>query len=310
MGRPVRLESAGTNPSDVLGQALKVVEGAPGLPTLTAVAAQLRLAERRLVDPLLPAWLRTARHVDDPQWRPYLDARAALIRSRVHALTQAAASSRPAWATHLGDEPPDPAEHGEWLRHLPAVAAYRDQYQVTNEDSEHPLGPYPQRGRSGHRAYWIAAASLLALRGTRTDPDRSRGRLAADRYRTLGTDEQARIATELAERLGTDWFGDIRDPAADADQPLYRDHLASLLVEHGYLDEPVSELAATQVLRTPNAPARTGQRQERQSHKVQPRPQSVPAVRRTEAPRRQPKTPIPQPPQVSPNQPRGPRPSR
>jgi conjugative relaxase-like TrwC/TraI family protein len=305
-----RLESAGTDPAEVLGQALTVIEVGPSLPTLTAVAAQLRLAVRRLDDPRLPAWLRTVQHVDDPEWRHYLRTRAELIRSRVDAITHATASARPAWAAQLGDEPTDPAQHGQWLRHLSAIAAYRDQYQVTDDDPQHPLGPYPERGRVGHRAYWIAAASLLALRGTRTDTDRSRGRLAADRYRILTADEQARIATELAERLGTDWLGDARNPAADADQLLYRDHLAAILVEHGHLDQPAPEPAAVQVSRSPNVPARTGQRPQPRGREGQPRPQPEPAARRTEAPKRHPKAPIQQPPQARQEQQRGPRPGR
>jgi hypothetical protein len=201
-------------------------------------------------------------------------------------------------------------ERGEWLRHLATIAAYRDQYQVTDEDPGQPLGPYPERGRVGHRAYWIAAASLLALRGNRTDTDRSWGRLAADRYRTLDTDEQARIATELAERLGAHWLGNVRDPAADADQPLYRDQLAAILVKHGHLDEPASGHGAAQGSRIPSAPARAGQRQDRQSRTAQPRPQPAPAARRTEAPRREPTAPIQRPPQAPPEQPRGPRPGQ
>jgi conjugative relaxase-like TrwC/TraI family protein len=305
-----QLESAGADPAERLGHALAAIEAGSGQPALTAVAEQLRLAARRFDDPSLPAWLRTDHHVDDPQWRPYLDARAELIRRRVDALAQAAASTRPPWATQLGDELIDPAEQAEWLRHLSAIAAYRDQYQVTDEDPEHPLGPYPERGRVGHRAYWIAAASLLALRGTSADSDRSRGRLAADRYRTLDTDEQARIATELAERLGPDWLGDARDPAADADQPLYRDHLAAILVEHGHLDELASEAVAAQVSRNPNTSTRSGQRQHRQGRKAQPRPQPAIGARHIDTPKQQPKAPIQRLPQTPPDQPRGPRPSR
>ena len=307
-----RLESAGTDPGAVLGQALAALEADPSRPTLTAMAAQLRLAARRLDDPHLPAWLRTVQHVDDPHWRPYLDTRAELIRRRVDALAQAVASTQPAWAARLGNEPADPAERGQWLRHLSAIAAYRDQYQITDQDPEHPLGPYPERGRVGHHAYWIAAASLLALRGTSADSDRSRGRLAADRYRTLDTDEQTRIATELAQRLGPDWLGDVRDPAADADQPLYRDHLAAVLLEHGHLDAPAPEPTGGQDPRIPSAPARTGQRQDRQSRKARPRPQPQPqpGARRTETPRHRPKAPIQRPPQAPPDQPRGPRPGR
>jgi len=305
-----RLENVGADPAEALGEALAAVEAGPGQPTLNAIAAQLRLAVRRLDDPRLPAWLRTGHHVDDPKWRPYLDTRAELIRNRVDALTQVVATTQPTWAAQLGDEPTDPAGHEQWLRHLSTIAAYRDQYQVTHDDPSHPLGPYPERGRVGHRAYWIAAASVLALRGTRTGTDQSWGQLAADRYRTLGAAEQERIGTELAERLGPDWLGDVRDPAADADQPLYRDHLAAVLVQHGHLDEGAPEPIAAPDSRTPSAPARAGQRQERQSRKPQPRPRPEPGARRPEAPRPQPKAPIQRPPQTPPDQPRGPRPGR
>jgi conjugative relaxase-like TrwC/TraI family protein len=305
-----RLDHAGTDPADALAEALNVIEYSPDQATLNALAAQLRVAVRRLDDPHLPAWLRTAQPVEDPQWRPYLDTRAELIRHRVDALAEATVTTRPAWTTYLGGEPTDPAERETWLRHLSTLAAYRDQYQVTDDDPDHPLGPYPERGRVGHRAYWIAAASLLTLRGTGTDADPSWGRLAADRYRTLTSDQQARIATELAAQLGPDWLGDARDPAADADQPVYQDHLATVLVAHGHLDEPSTGPADSQLERTPRAPSRAKQRQDRQGRGAQPRQQPAPGPRQAEAPLRQPTTPIQRPPQAPPDQQRGPRPGR
>jgi hypothetical protein len=304
------LERAGADPAEALGQLLAAIDASPEQPSLAAVAAHLQLAERRLEDPLLPAWLRTGRHVEDPEWGRYLDTRAHLIRSRVDALARAAVTARPAWAAQLGGEPTDPAEREQWLRHFAAVAAYRDQYQVADEDPEHPLGPYPERARVGHRAYWIAAASLLALRGNRTGADRSRGRLAADRYRTLGAEEQTRIAAELAARLGSHWLGDSRDPAADADQPLYRDHLAAVLVERGHLVEAAPDPAAAQRSPAASAPARTVRWQQRQSRMAQPGSQAEIGVRRAQAPKRQPKAPIQRPPQAPPELPRGSRPGR
>ena len=305
-----RLDHAGTGPADALTEALTVIEHSPDPATLTTLAAQLRIAARRLDDPHLPAWLRTAQPVDDPEWQPYLDTRAELIRDRVDALTDAATTTRPAWTVHLCAEPTDPAEDETWRHHLSTLAAYRDQYQVTDDDPDHPLGPYPERGRAGHRAYWIAAASLLALRGTHTDTDPSWGRLAADRYRTLGADQQTRIATELAGQLGPDWLGDAHDAVADADQPVYQGHLAVLLVEHGHLDEPVAGPADSQIERTPRAPSRAEQRQDRQARGAQPRRQPAPGPRQAQAPRRQPTTPIQYPRQGPPDQPRGPRPGR
>lgn len=306
-----RLESAGADPAKALGQAFAAIDARGEKPTLAAVAAKLQLAERRLTDPLLPAWLRTGRYVEDPTWREYLDTRARLIRSRVDGLARAAATTRPAWAEQLGQEPANLSEREQWLRHLAVVAAYRDQYQVFDEDPKHPLGPYRERGGVGHRAYWIAAASLLALRGTRTNADRSRGRLAADCYRTLEAEEQARIGAELAARLGSDWLGDMREPATDADQPLYHHHLAAALIEHGHLDGVAADRVAAQSSRNPSAPTRTARRPERRSDMGQSRTQSGPGARRAEAPMRQPRTtPIQRPPQAPPDQPRGPRPGQ
>jgi hypothetical protein len=305
-----RLENAGADPAGVLREALAVIGTGPLQPTLTALATQLRLAERRLDDPHLPAWLRAARPVDDPEWHAYLNTRARLIRRRVEEVAHKAATTRPAWTRDLGDQPTDPAGREQWLRHLAVIAAYRDQYQVQGDDPDHPLGPYPEHGRVGHGAYWIAAASLLALRGIRESTDSSWGRLAADRYRTLRADEQARIGTELARQLSSDWLGDLRDPATDADQPVYRDILAAILVEHGHLDEPGSEPVVGRVPRLASASARTRQRQDRQRRATKPHPQPESSARRTEAPQHQHNSPTQRLPQIPPDRTRGPRPGR
>ena len=305
-----RLEHADIDPATALAEAHTAITRDTNPVTLTTLAEHLRLATRRLDEPHLPAWLRTARPVEDPQRRPYLDARADLIRDRVEALAEATATTRPAWTEQFGAEPTDPIEHENWLRHLATMAAYRDQYRITDDDPDHPLGPYPERGKVGHRAYWIAAASLLALRGTTVENDPSLGRLAADRYRTLPADEQARIGAELADQLGPDWLGDARDPAADADQRVYQDQLATVLVEHGHLDEPAPERDSGQEPHTSNVPARAKQRQNRRSSAPQPRQQPASAGRRAEEPRRRPTAPVQRPPQAPPDQPRGPRPGR
>lgn len=299
-----RLEEASIDPATALADALAVLESANGQATLSALAGHLRATVRRLADSRLPAWLRTSQPVTDPAWKPHLDTRAELIRRRIDALAETAAATRPAWTARFGDQPTDAAQREQWLRHLAALAAYRDQYQVTDDDPDHPLGPYPERGRVGHRAYWLAAASLLALRGTAVTEDISRGRLAADRYRTLDAEQQTRITSELAERLGPDFLGDARDPSADVDQPVYRAHLAAILTEYGHLGAPASSVTNGQAARVSGAPAHA---QRRRGRSVQLRPQPTPTVRLTKMPKHQPKTHISRPQQAPPDPPRGPR---
>jgi hypothetical protein len=296
-----RLEQTGTPPAAVLADALATVEASPRGSTLIGLAAQLESVADHIDGPLLPAWLRTAPSLKDQQWRPYLDTRAKLIRHRVDQLAQTAASERPAWTAHLGPEPTDPSERENWLRHLTTIAAYRDQYQVTDDDPNHPLGPYREHGRAGHRAYWIAARSLLALRGARSNVDPSWGRLAADRFRTLDTEEQNRMATELAKRLGRDWLGDVREPAADADQPLYHEQLAAILVEGGQLDLPE---------RVPRTTSVRGRAKQRDGRSTQPGHQPTSGIRRAQVQNGQPNTQTWHPDQRPPQQPRGPMPGR
>lgn len=301
-----RLEESGTGPEAALSEAVRTVAGAPGRETLTALAGHLGMAVRRLDTPQVPAWLCVARHLEDPAWRPYLASRAELIRRRVDALTEDATSTRPAWTRHLGDQPDDPVEREQWLRHVSTLAAYRDEYQVTEDDPECPLGPYPGRGRAGHEAYRVAAASLLALRGPRTHGNAEWGRLAADCFRSLDADEQRRIACRLAEQLGPHWLGDVRDPASAGDQPAYRDRLAVILVERGHLYEPASVPAdGPAENQPPVAPAM--QRRARQGRGARPRSEPSSGIRRAAAPTRQPTPPTQRPPQPAPDQPPGPR---
>ncbi|MBR7827576.1 relaxase domain-containing protein [Actinospica sp. MGRD01-02] len=259
-------------------------------------------------EPRLPAWLRSAPPTVDAEWQSYLDARAGLIRRRIDGLVEAAVSRRSAWAACLGEEPEDLDERGQWLHHVSTIAAYRDQYRVSEDDPAHPLGPYPERGRTGHRAYWIAAESLLALRGSQTVNDGSRARLAADRYRTLERADQERIAAELVAQLDDDWFGDVREPAADADQPVYGEALEAALVAHGHLDASGAWPAVDQQAGSRNGPMRGRQQQGRHRRTQQPRAGMPRTSTRTEAPQRQVAEPIQRPPQAPSTQPRGPRP--
>jgi conjugative relaxase-like TrwC/TraI family protein len=289
-----RAEDLGLDPAQILHDAVdrRALRAAPASLTQTIALDIHRhldaLAGQTPDRPHLPAWLRTGGLVDDPQWQPYLDARVELIRRRIDNLTQEAESARPAWTAHLGEQPTDPAERERRRRHLSTLAAYRDQYQVTDDDPNHPLGPYPERGRAGHRAYWIAAASLLALREARPDTEVSWGRLAADRYSTLNADEQTRIAAELVARLGPRWLGDPKDPAADVTQPVYRADLAAVLVEHGRLEELASAPPNGPVAPAASLAVRAKQRKKGQHHSARPHSQSVVGFQQADTPPPQP----------------------
>ena len=301
-----QLELVGAEPRAALANSLDHVRTRPGGATLTALAEQLQSAAHDSDGRPLPTWLRTARPIAAPHWRSYLDARAKLIGRRVEQLTRTAASERPAWTEHFATEPADPAEREAWLSHFSSIAAYRDQYRVTDGDPDHPLGPYLESGRVGHQAYWVAAASVLALRGANPNADPSWGRLAADHYRTLDADQQHRIATALAERLGRDWLGNKREPAVDADQVVYHRQLAAILVEHGHLD--VAEPSAYK--RVPRAPSTRGHAKQRRDRSAQVVPQPMNKSRQAELPTRPPNIrPLP-PPQLPQDKPREPRPRR
>jgi hypothetical protein len=144
----------------------------------------------------------------------------------------------------LGTRPADPERACEWRLHVGVMAAYRDQYKITTDDPRQVLGPYAERRRAGHRAYWHAAESILAARrlsglepanGASAD-DRARAQMAADIYRGLPDDERAGIASAVATASGPLWLGDPADPDEHAAaQPAYAPRLVTLLVARGHL---------------------------------------------------------------------------
>lgn len=114
----------------------------------------------------LPPWIDAPRpaHSDShnpSDWDTYLNQRADLIKHRVKHLTDAAGTDRPAWTKAFGNAPPNPQEHATWLHHLGTAAAYRDQHHITDNNPDHPIGPYIERGHAGHDAYQHAARAIL-----------------------------------------------------------------------------------------------------------------------------------------------------
>jgi conjugative relaxase-like TrwC/TraI family protein len=180
----------------------------------------------------------------------YLDDAANLITARVRALASNAERDQPAWATLLGQPPPDSTQREQWRHHVAIIAAYRDQYQITTDDPRQVLGPYPEPGHAGHTAYWHAVDSVVAARRVAglepaiatQQPDLVRAQIAADIYLILPDAERSAIATTMSARLGPLWFGN-HSHADDhaATQPAYASHLSAVLTEKGHLPVPAHQ---------------------------------------------------------------------
>jgi hypothetical protein len=281
------------------------------LPALT-VAVRTVAATAHSAGTGLPPWLRrTPEDLVDPDWRPYLDQRTDLIEQRVTDLAEQTAAARPAWTRQLGDEPEDPAARAIWLRQLGVIAAYRDHYQVQDDDPTHPLGPYVETGRAGHAAYWHAAGAALAMHGIAPHDDPTLGAVAVDLYRALPPEQQADIAERLVERLGPHWYGDRHQPANDADQPAYRTQLTALLASDGALSDVVEP--GTTITGQPQPDQASNGRPTRRRPPAGQRPTSArrptPLSEQPPSPATRPRPqPTQRPPQPPPEPGRGPRP--
>jgi hypothetical protein len=175
----------------------------------------------------------------------YLNDAATLITTRVAELADAAIRHRPPWMLALGHPTDNLAHEHQWQGHVAIIAAYREQFKVTTSDPRRILGPYPEPGHPGSKAYWQAAESVLAARrlaGTdpapeTTTPDAQvQAQLATDVYRALPEGERAAISREMASRLGGMWFGNHAEPDEDAAiQPVHAAALTRTLTEHGHM---------------------------------------------------------------------------
>ncbi|MFC1407132.1 MULTISPECIES: MobF family relaxase [Streptacidiphilus] len=293
----------------------------------------------------LPGWVAAPQHhpAMDQAHRTYLDDRAQLIADRMTALAERVTTSRPDWSQSLGHAPADPAARTVWTQHLATIAAYRDQYQVTDDNPAQPAGPYIEQGRHGHTAYWAAAASALAARqlsrtgtvptSTTPTPDTTaRGRLAADVFQTLTPEQQQTVINDIATRTGATWLQ--HTPVADSAALRFVtvvDPLTTVMTEHGHLtpeSRPAPADTTAPSTAEPSAAAepsladrrRAGRAAERAAHRdqVQARngrtvrsntPTPRPAQPQQSAPRtdrRPEQPPIQQPPRQRPDQ-QGPR---
>jgi hypothetical protein len=187
-----------------------------------------------------------------PDAHPYLPAAARLIEQRVDQLAIKTLGESPAWSQALGEYPDDDAAGREWVRQVGIVAAYREQYEITDNDPARPLGPYQEPGQDARPAYWDAAAAITTARqlahptrqdmiaeavyritdtgAARSDEQAADERartaarnrfiahdIAVDTYLALPEDERARIVTSMITRRGNLWYGPTPDTHPDTE---------------------------------------------------------------------------------------------
>ncbi|WP_230953406.1 MobF family relaxase [Propionibacterium freudenreichii] len=88
----------------------------------------------RLIAGLIP----TADGPMDPGMRQALIERQELIEQRAATLLDTALDQHEPWTTQLGTKPTEPRKQAAWLKAARTIAAYRDRYQIT--DDQNPLG--------------------------------------------------------------------------------------------------------------------------------------------------------------------------
>jgi hypothetical protein len=273
------IENTGT-PAET---ALAELAGRATLHQLLQHAQQQALAHIRAASgpAELPSWVsRIPRSTAaDPVHHQYLTDSAALIAARVSALADRVTETRPDWTRTLGKAPQDPVSRAQWQRHLAVVAAYRDQYKVTDDNAAQPAGPYIEKGRAGHDAYWQATAAALAAHHIATTPTplsieldhQALHQLAADVYWTLPETDQAEIVRTVATRTGATWLTDL--PHLD-DAALTHHHVAeqvstALAERHQLTPEAAQPQAEEQRVPTLADRRRAGREAERQAHRDQ-----------------------------------------
>ncbi|ROR37195.1 MobF family relaxase [Kitasatospora cineracea] len=279
------IENTGTTAETVFTAAT----GRTALPELLQHAQQQALAHTRAASGRadLPAWISPVPHstAAEPRRHEYLTESTALIAGRVSALGDRAVENRPEWSRTLGEAPTDPAQRARWQQQLAVVAAYRDQYRVTDDTAAQPAGPYIEEGRTGHHAYWTATEAAITARSIATAPNtpapaladndqQALRRLAADVYRTLPEAEQTEILRTVAARTGATWLtGRPRlDDAALAQQHV-AESVSTVLAERRQLTTEATRPEQQQVeeRRQPTLAERrrAGRQAERQAHRDQ-----------------------------------------
>jgi hypothetical protein len=109
--------------------------------------------------------------------RQALAERQELIEQRATALLDKAIAAREPWTERLGPKPDEARKQVAWLNAARTIAAYRDRYQIT--DDQNPLDPEPEDATvkqkidvaRAHSA--LKRAQAVANDGQRTEPMQS-----------------------------------------------------------------------------------------------------------------------------------------
>jgi conjugative relaxase-like TrwC/TraI family protein len=197
----------------------------------------------------IPAWYSipdAAAHSAQTDIPPYLRQAQGVIASRVNQLADITLADRPSWLAALGPVPDDELSAADWRRHVGAVAAFRDQHQITTDDPRQLLGPHSDADDAAGTPYRHALQAVLAARDINQLDDHSDHR---ETYRALPENEQRKVDASIAESLGA--LGIDTREASDAGAALLPEHVEQLrlaLLAHGHLMQPVPNRAATEVV--------------------------------------------------------------
>jgi conjugative relaxase-like TrwC/TraI family protein len=96
---------------------------------------QTARGRRRGSGDLVVGLIPRAQGVSDPEMARALAERDQAMERRARALAEQAVEAKSSWAQRLGNAPADPLRRERWLRALSTVAAYRDRWHITGEQT-------------------------------------------------------------------------------------------------------------------------------------------------------------------------------
>jgi hypothetical protein len=89
----------------------------------------------------------------DPELATYVREINAAIETRAKELREQTAAEQPTWTAGLGRRPTHPAEAAKWDELAGIAAAFRETYNITDNQTAKPLGPKPNTAGAKARAW-------------------------------------------------------------------------------------------------------------------------------------------------------------